>query len=460
VAGLTLSTGDRLLAVLETTPIGPRWRAEAPGGGVSEVLLVEPLRDELPREPAARLLDASTALQHPQLRPVRRAALDGTRAVFAYDPADGVGLAPWLAREAPHGVTSLTQARELFDQVCQAVAVVHRGGLAHGGVAPWSVHLVARGAQVIARVDAVGAALLAPPVGVDRLAPELDPRTFTVSPRADVFALGMLLGAILLGEEAPAARVSTRLDESRADLDDSLRALVRACLADDPEARPADAARLRELVRRAVWTPRAAPPPPRAAPRAAEPSPFERAPPARPAPTPLPPPAPPELDDHTEAVRAPPPSHVVDADPTAFVAAPPPDDDPPREYAATLRTPRRAPREDRTRAIAAPPPDAPREHTRHVFAPPPDAPAPAVMDPPAPTDDDDWGGSRSSFHVIAAPPVAPAWSAPASLAPPAPTPFAPLPVSPARPRTNLASLVIASLVTAVFLAAMLIAWTR
>ncbi len=459
MAGLTLSTGDRLLAVLETTPIGPRWRAEAPGGGVSEVLLVEPLRDELPREPAARLLDASAALQHPQLRPVRRAALDGTRAVFAYDPADGVSLAPWLAREAPQGVASLPQARELFDQVCQAVAVVHRGGLAHGGVAPWSVHVVARGARVIARVDAVGAALLAPPVGVDRLAPELDPRTFTVSPRADVFALGMLLGAILLGEEAPATRVATRLEESRDDLDDSLRALVRACLADDPEARPADAARLRELVRRAVWTPRAAPPPPRPAPRAAEPSPFERAPPARPAPTPMPPPAPPELDDRTEAVRAPPPSHVADLpDPTAFVAAPPPDD-PPREYAATLRTPRRAPREDRTRAIAAPPPDAPLEHTRHVFAPPPDAPAPAVMEPPAPTHED-WGGSRNSFHVIAAPPVTPGWSAPPSLAPPAPTPLAPLPVSPTPPRTNLASLVIASLVTAVFLAAMLIAWTR
>lgn len=467
VAGLTLSTGDRLLDALEPTPVGTRWRAEAPGGGLSEVLIVEPLRDDLPREQAARLVDASAVLQHPHLRPARRAALDASRAVWAYDPADGLSLARWLGREAPRGVTSLTRARELFDQVCQGVVMVHRAGIAHGGVAPWSVHIAARGSQVIARVDAVGAAPLAPLVGVDRLAPELDPRVFTLSPRADVFALGMLLGALLLGEEAPAARLGARLDESRTDLDDTLRALVRACLADDPEARPSDASRVRDLVRRAVWTPRAAPPTaPRPAPRAQEPAVFERAPASRAAPPDAPAPAPdaiaPPLDDRTEAVLAPPPSPVPeDTDQTAFVASLPPGEPPAPAYTATLRTPGRAAREEPTRALPAPPPDAPSEHTRHVLAPPPDPPTPTALPAPA-ADEDLWDGPRSSFHVISAPPSAPTWTAP-PLAPPAPTPLpplAPLPTPAARAGTGPASVIIAALVALLFLAAALIAWTR
>ncbi|MFO0625599.1 MAG: hypothetical protein U0325_08270 [Polyangiales bacterium] len=490
-AGLALCTGDRLISPLDETPVGPRWRAEAPGGGLSDVLLVAPLRDDLPRDAAARVVDASAALQHPQLRPVRRAALDRGHAVWAYDPADGVGLAAWLAREATQGVTPLARVRELFDPVCQAIAVVHRGGaLAHGGIAPWCVQVDARGRQVIARVDAVGAALLAPPLGVDRLAPELDPRAFTLSQRADVFALGMLLGTLLLGEEAPSARLPARLDEARPDLDASLRALIRTCLADDPEARPADAARLRDLARRAVWTPQAVstPPPPRHAARpAASPS-FERAPPSRPAPTPTPPaPSPSDpLDDRTEAVRAPPPSYVPDApEPTAFVTALPDAAQPASAHAATLRTPRRAPREDQTRALVAPPPDESLEHTwhvyapppdealahtRHVYAPPPDA-TPAVVEGPAdannlpPSSDDDvWGGTRSSFHVISVPPAAPAWAppppppaAPIAAAPPA---LAPLDAPSRSARGGAASLVVAALVVTVVLAAMLIAWTR
>jgi serine/threonine protein kinase len=486
VAGLALSTGDRLLDALHPTPVGPRWRAEAPGGGLFEALLIEPLRDDLPPAEARRLLASAATLQHPQLRPVRRTALDPQRAVLVYDPAEGVSLARWLAREAPHGIDALARARELFDQVCQGVAAVHRAGLAHGGVAPWSVHVVSRGTQVITRVDGVGAALLAPLTDVDRVAPELDPRVFGATPRADVFALGLLLGTILLGEETPTARVSARLDEARPDLDDSVRALLRACLTPDPEGRPADAARVRELVRRAVWTPREAPSAPaRPAVRAPTPAVFARAPAPPPPPTPAvtpPGPAmtPPLLDDPTLAVHAPPPSDLPeDPDPTAFVTALPAADEPSPAHSATLRTPpRRAARDDVTRAVAAPPPDAPTEHTRHVLAPPPDPTerppevfppevfppesSPPESSPPEAPGDDLWDSPRSSFHVISVPPAAPVWTAPP--APPAlvpgPPPLTPTAAPLAPTRVSPASVVVTALVAAVFLAAMLIALTR
>lgn len=426
------------------------------------------------------MLDRALALQHPHLRPLRGVHLGREHALHVYEPSEAPTLSEWIAREAPQGIRALPLARELIDQVCQAVAVAHRGGFAHGGVAPWCVRVESRGGRALARVEAVGAAFLAPVAEIERLAPELDPRAIEPSARADVFALGGLLATLLVGAEGAAARIAQRLESERPELDASLRELVRRCLEADPEARPADASRVRELLRKASWSARSIAPP-RTPPRRADPDPaaFERA-----TPSPSPPRAPVEAhvpwSEETEVsgLLAPPPDTLEGTSPEVIL---PPPEEPASSY-ATLKTPRRqraespAPQRDHTRAIEAPPPDAPTDHTRAIALPPSEPPADhtrAIALPPSepPIDhtraialpaapmtpahvvqaQSDWDAPRSSFHVIpssARPPM--------SLAPP--PSMAPLPTD--SDPVDRSALGVAAVVLGVLLAALFFALTR
>ena len=263
--GQLIASRHRLVEPADAPVAGERWRAT--GHGDALITLLHPVAD-------AAVLTALRGFKHPHAAPVRDAGLDGDTAWVVTGPREGRPLRAWIADP---GGAPLRDVRVVVDQLTQCLAAAHRGvagtPLTHGGPLAPSVSIERRGTQLVASLDGLGltATLTRAPTSAD-----------------DVHALGLLLAELLSGED-PAARQDlptalTRLEALRPEVDPSLWAIVRACTAADADDRP-NAARVRELLRQAVWTPREAPE-------------------AAPAPPPPPPPPPPPSLPPAEPVRA------------------------------------------------------------------------------------------------------------------------------------------------------------
>jgi serine/threonine protein kinase len=213
------------------------------------------------------------------------------RPFFVMKLIHGHTLAEWLAaRETP--AEDLPRWVGVFEQVCAAVAVAHARGLIHRDLKPSNVMLGEFGEVLvldwgIAKALATGPAP-APPAPTPVSLSEADSRAATyqggsetlpgqakgtpafmapeqsrgelnrVGKASDVFGLGGILCVILTGqppyatarqaEEGDVTEASARLDGCGADAE--LIALAKACLASEPEARPADAAEVAGRVQR------------------------------------------------------------------------------------------------------------------------------------------------------------------------------------------------------------------
>ncbi len=294
----------------QAPPDTPRYRFEAflARGGMGEVwrgfdtLLARGVALKVLREPVladggfrARFEEEARhvgRLEHPSIVPVYDLGeLPDGRPFFVMKLIHGQTLAELLAARA-------TPAEDLagwvgvFERVCQAVAFAHTRGLIHRDLKPSNVMLDELGeVQVmdwgIAKALAARSqsaqvpttpALLSPsvdgtatdPGGSETLPGQVMGTPAFMAPEqargevgrvgtaSDVFGLGGILCVTLTGQppftrwdQAAAGDLEeafARLDGCGADAE--LIALAKACLAPDPEARPADAAEVADLVRR------------------------------------------------------------------------------------------------------------------------------------------------------------------------------------------------------------------
>ncbi len=180
---------------------------------------------------------------------------------FTMEYVDG----PSLAREIERGVLDLGTVLRIAGELADALAAAHGVGVIHRDLKPDNVVLGADGRVVVtdfgiarslesqsSRATLAGS-LIGTPV---YMSPELVAGKGPADARSDVFALGVILYEALTGElpwsgandmVVALARLShdaTPLSALRPDVPTALSALVHACIARDPAARPESAAQL------------------------------------------------------------------------------------------------------------------------------------------------------------------------------------------------------------------------
>jgi tRNA A-37 threonylcarbamoyl transferase component Bud32 len=232
-------------------------------------------------------------LEHPAIVPVYDLGeLPDGRPFFAMRLVPGKTLADWLA-DRPSPADELERWVEVFEQICEAVAFAHARGVIHRDLKPSNVMLGEFGEVLVMDWGIAKALAGSPPAQVPPLAVPPSPavggtattpgggetetrpgqakgtpafmapeqargEASQVGTASDVFGLGGILCVILTGEP-PFTRISqalagdltgalARLDGCGADA--ALVGLARACLAADPEARPANAGEVADRVRR------------------------------------------------------------------------------------------------------------------------------------------------------------------------------------------------------------------
>lgn len=210
------------------------------------------------------------------------------------------------------GPLSIPDALALGQVLAAALAVAHREGIVHGGVAPGNVLFRPSGEAVLADFGLTLRQVFPPDplVSVDHLAPETI-RDGTLDERSDLYGLGAILYLSLIGHSPHRGRPGERPDErllrvlstppptvDRPGLPPGLDQLVAALLARKPDARPLDAATVTMRLG-AMLGPVAPGPDGEVTQRVAVPPPAELTQPVvKPAPVPAPPSA--GFDDFTE----------------------------------------------------------------------------------------------------------------------------------------------------------------
>ncbi len=274
----------RVLTEIARGGMGAVLRAHDPELG--RVLALKVLLEEHAADPemVSRFLEEAritSRLQHPGIVPIHdigRFADD--RPFFTMKLVEGRTFAAHLAARVSPG-DGQQRMLDIFEAVCRAIAYAHSRGVIHRDIKPSNVMVGEYGeVQVmdwgVAKVirpddnrDHAGDTSVLPPITpslLDRtlvgavvgtpayMAPE-QARGEAIDERADVFGLGAILceiltgrppyGAVrgssvfLLNQDRDLAEALARLDGCPADAE--LVALARACLADDPRARPANA---------------------------------------------------------------------------------------------------------------------------------------------------------------------------------------------------------------------------
>lgn len=253
-------------------------------GGAGEVYLGERADGAFERKVAVKVLRADrdadwlitserrllARLQHPNIA----ALLDGGitsdgRPWLVLEHVEGQALDRWLRGTRP----SIARRLAVFEQLCAAVACAHAAGIVHADLKPANILITAGDTPKL--VD-FGIARLTERHG-DPASGSLTPawaapeqlRGDPVSPRTDVYALGLLLYLLLTGRMAqdvedmpvselaalrlgsdpppPSARVASAAERRR--LRGDLDAIVRRCLERPPERRYASVVELQADLR-------------------------------------------------------------------------------------------------------------------------------------------------------------------------------------------------------------------
>jgi serine/threonine protein kinase len=230
-------------------------------GGMGEVYLahqrtafqrevaVKIIRDDLSRDPVARArffreAEVSSHLTHDHILPLFEfGEVDGR--LFLVTPYISGGT---LAQRLQVGLLSVVEARQLFTPLAQAVAYIHRRGVVHRDLKPSNILLdydEASGLVYVRLIDFGIAtrpgAEATPPLTkagheigtIAYMAPER--LTGIAAPSNDIYSLGVILYQMLTG------RLPERVALVSSSLPAPLEAIVRRCIAADPDDRYANA---------------------------------------------------------------------------------------------------------------------------------------------------------------------------------------------------------------------------
>ena len=209
-------------------------------------------------EVLAREAGFLSVIEHPNVVVVHDVGSDEERAFLVLDPIVGGTLAETMERTGPMGEREVL---EIFWQILSATRAMHDLGIVHRDLRPRNVCLEARQGRppLVKVIDFAAAKFLrddhpdakaepAYPVGAHRyMAPEQH-RGEVTGPWVDVYAIGMMLHAALVGE---LPEPGTRLRESR-EVSEELDEVVARALADAPSDRFATALDFQDALTRAL----------------------------------------------------------------------------------------------------------------------------------------------------------------------------------------------------------------
>ncbi|MFF9500970.1 serine/threonine-protein kinase [Streptomyces sp. NPDC014656] len=248
--------GDHtLLGRLGAGGMGQVYLARTPDGGP---VALKVIREEITGHPEVlarfrREVATVRAVRSPHTARLVDASLDEAPYWLATEYVPGPTLRQTIGSQGPLDAEA---CRRLFAELALALASVHAYGVTHRDLKPQNVILAPQGPRLIDFGIARGpddTALTrtgAVPGTPGFTAPEVLLRNET-SPAADVFALGATMAYATTGRppfgDGPAEAVSYRAVHEDIDLPeaadghDDLRALIRACVAKDPQDRPGTA---------------------------------------------------------------------------------------------------------------------------------------------------------------------------------------------------------------------------
>ncbi len=218
--------------------------------------------------PAVRaILDEARQMarvRHPNVVAVHGADVHDGRAGFWMDYVRGPTLEEYVSER---GALPVAEAARIGCDLCRALSAVHGAGLVHGDVKPGNVILNPDGRVMLADFGAVSDRTRAPADWVRSTPVVTAPEVWSgaaVSPRADVYALGVVLHWMVTTawpvDGADAAEIASRLERGdRADLGalapalpGSFREAIESALATDPDERPVGPGALETTLRASV----------------------------------------------------------------------------------------------------------------------------------------------------------------------------------------------------------------
>jgi serine/threonine protein kinase len=194
-------------------------------GGIGTVYLAhDPALD---REVAIKILDdprearTIAKLDHPGIIPIHDAGtLPDGRAYYVMKIVQGARLDDWLLRH-----TGLPERLRVFVRICEPIAFAHARGVTHYDLKPANIMVGEFGEVLVLDWGTPGAAT------AQFMAPEqacgAEP-----GPRADVFALGRIMG-ILLKTETPIPRPLLSIQRKATEINPALRYDGARAMADD-----------------------------------------------------------------------------------------------------------------------------------------------------------------------------------------------------------------------------------
>ncbi|HYN30678.1 MAG TPA: serine/threonine-protein kinase [Dermatophilaceae bacterium] len=266
--------------------LGGRYRLDGPLGRGGMAVVWRATDELLGREVAVKTLDltgpdsenagerfrrearATAALNHPNIVTVYDTGVEGETAYLVMELLPGPTLAQRLAEGHLFPVPAV---RAIGAQVCAALSAAHGAGIVHRDVKPGNIAYAADGTVKV--LDFGITQILDEALGHHRLtmtntvigtAEYLAPEQASggrVDERADLYALGCVLFALLTGDPpfrapepvavlmAHATKPAPDVRDRRPDTPPDLAALVAVLLAKDPADRPGSAAEVAEHLR-------------------------------------------------------------------------------------------------------------------------------------------------------------------------------------------------------------------
>jgi len=223
--------------------------------------LVLKVPHELSNESAevlAREAGFLTQIEHPNVVVAHDVGSDDERAYLVLEPIAGETLAETIERVGP---MVEREVLEIFWQILSATQAIHELGIVHRDLRPRNVCLEYREGlpSIVKLIDFASAKFLrddhpdakaepAYPVGAHRyMAPEQH-RGEVAGPWVDIYAIGVMLHAALVGE---LPEPGTRLSERR-EISAGLEEVVEKALAENPAHRYASAADFQEALTRVL----------------------------------------------------------------------------------------------------------------------------------------------------------------------------------------------------------------